>query len=98
MNAEFTEQKIIITVKNVEGKYVATITPAKVRKGLDTNAFIGAMVCVPGLYSSIIHYAVNDQYHGKIDLHLSGVNTGELIQYDPATGEFTYVTANNSNP
>lgn len=86
MNAEFLEQKIVLTTKTVEGETITTITPAKVRKGLDTNAFIGAMVCGPN-YSSLVIHAFADQSNNKISLK-TGRGDGEpVIQYDPTTGD-----------
>lgn len=91
MNAEFLEQKIVLTV--VDGETV--ITPAKVRKGLDPKAFVGAMVCNPGVFSALVVAASKDPLTGKINLLFSNAGVGETIQYDPATGEFAMVPANN---
>lgn len=87
MNAEFLEQKIVLTV--VDGKTV--ITPAKVRKGLDPKAFVGAMLCGPGTSALIVGAAKSGE---KIDLMVVGGGK-EKLQYDPATGEFAMVPANN---
>lgn len=90
MNAEFTEQKIVL--KYVNGETV--ITPAKVRKGLDPKAFMGAMVCGPGTSALIVGAAKSGE---RIDLLVGNIDVfGEKkLQYDPATGEFAMVPANN---
>ena len=89
MNAEFLEQKIVLTV--VDGETV--ITPAKVRKGLDPKAFIGAMVCGPGTSALVVGAALAGT---KINLMIVGAGGGEeVIQYDPATGALAMVPVNN---
>lgn len=88
MNAEFLEQKIVLTV--VDGKTV--ITPAKVRKGLDPKAFIGAMVCGSVASALIVGAAKSGE---KIDLIVGGGE--EKLQYDPATGELAIAPANNGS-
>lgn len=92
MNAEFTEKKIVIT--EVDGKMV--ITPAKVRKGLDPKAFVGAMLCGPGTSALIVGAAKSGE---KIDLVLIGGADWMhwILQYDPATGEFAMVPVNNGS-
>ncbi len=95
MNAEFTEQKIVVTIETIEGEDVTTITPAKVRKGLDTNAFVGAMLCAPRASSLIVGAVDNGE---KIELMTVAGDGKEKIQYDPATGELAIVPVNSGSP
>ena len=89
MNAEFTEKKIVIT--EVDGEKI--ITPAKVRKGLDTRAFVGAMIIgVNGASYLVLGARPNDD--GKIAL-LDMLK--DTILYDPATGDLTIAPANNGS-
>lgn len=93
MNAEFTEQKIVVTTKTVGGETVTTITPAKVRKGLDTKAFVGAMVCTDTGCELI---TAATESNGTITIALSTAIEGELT-YAAATGAFTFTPANNGS-
>ena len=86
MNAEFTEKKIVLTSETVEGETVITVTPAKVRKGLDPKAFVGAMVCGPASSYLVIGALVT----GTVITLDIGSATAH-ITYDPATGDLTYV-------
>ena len=87
MNAEFLEQKIVFT--EVEEEIV--ITPAKVRKGLDAKAFVGAMVCADAGCELITAATESD---GTVTITLTTAINGELT-YAAATGEFTFTPANN---
>ena len=93
MNAEFTEKKIVITTETVEGETVKTITPAKVRKGLDTKAFVGAMICssTGNSYLVLGAHMRDDGKIGMLDM------LKDIILYDPATGDLTIAPANNGS-
>lgn len=80
MNAEFLEQKIVITTETVEGETVTTITPAKVRKGMDTLAFLGVTV-IAGSGAFIVTSVSESE--GVISF---GDGTTDLT-YDPTTGD-----------
>lgn len=89
MNAEFLEQKIVIT--EVDGEKV--ITPARVRKGLDTKAFVGAMI-ISATGSSFLVLGARMNENGKIGM-LDMLS--DIIEYDPATGELSIRPANNGS-
>ena len=80
MNAEFLEQKIVVTTATVEGETVTTITPAKVRKGMDVMAFLGVTV-VTGTGAFIV--TSTSESEGVITF---GDGTTDLT-YDPTTGD-----------
>lgn len=79
MNAEFLEQKIVVTTETVEGKTITTITPAKVRKGMDALAFLGVTV-IAGSRAFIVTSA--SEYEGVITFG----DTNDLT-YNPTTGD-----------
>lgn len=87
MNAEFLEQKIVVTTKTVGGETVTTITPAKVRKGLDAKAFVGAMVCTD-TGCELITAATESNGTIALSTAIEGVLT-----YAAATGAFTFTPA-----
>ena len=80
MNAEFTEKKIVITTETVEGETVKTITPAKVRKGMDTLAFLGVTV-IAGSGAFIVTSVYESE--GVVSF---GDGTTDLT-YNPTTGD-----------
>ena len=84
MNAEFLEQKIVIT--EVDGQ--AVVTPAKVRKGLDPKAFIGAEVIITGTTTSEASMIVSaTKLLATIGLFTASSTPGNpLIAYNIATG------------
>lgn len=97
MNAEFTEQKIVVTTETVEGKTVTTITPAKVRKGLDANAFIGATICwAPINGCELVVTALES--NGVVTLGTLKGDTMGQISYAAATGVFTFTPPANNEP
>lgn len=79
MNAEFTEKKIVIT--EVGGNPV--ITPAQVRKGLDANAFIGAMIVSSYGCDMVTGALIVDD---TIELLSTETHGYGPIDYTPATG------------
>lgn len=90
MNAEFLEQKIVVTTETVKGKTVTTITPAKVRKGMDALAFLGVTV-IAGSGAFIVTSASESE--GVISF---GDGTTDLT-YNSTTGELAIVPANNGS-
>lgn len=80
MNAEFLEQKIVVTTKTVNGKTVTTITPAKVRKGMDALAFLGVTV-IAGSGAFIVTSVSEPE-----DVISFGDGTTDLT-YNPTTGD-----------
>ena len=91
MNAEFLEQKIVVTTEPVEGETVITITPAKVRKGLDANAFIGATICWTPINGCELVVAASEA-NGVVTLGTLKGDTMGHISYAAATGEFTFTS------
>lgn len=90
MNAEFLEQKIVVTTKTVEGETVTTITPAKVRKGMDALAFLGVTV-IAGSGAFIVTSASESE--GVISFGFGRFD----LTYDPATGDIAIAPANNGS-
>ena len=90
MNAEFLEQKIVVTTETVEGETVTTITPAKVRKGMDALAFLGVTVIMgPGAF--IVTSAAESE---------GVISFGDIINnltYNPTTGDIAIAPANNGS-
>ena len=89
MNAEFLEQNIVLT--EVEDEIV--ISPAKVRKGLNAKAFVGAMVRTAAGCELI---TAATESNGTVTITLSTAIEGELT-YAAATGAFTFTPANNES-
>ena len=86
MNAEFLEQKIVVTTETVEGETVTTINPAKVRKGMDALAFLGVTV-IAGSGAFIVTSV--SEFEGLVGF---GAGTSNFT-YNPATGVLTVAPA-----
>lgn len=83
MNAEFLEQKIVVT--EVDGQ--AVVTPARVRKGLDPKAFIGAEVIITGTTTSAASMIVSAKRgQTMIGLFTASSTSEPFFTYNTATG------------